>query len=132
MFKSYFKLAARNLRKRKTSTFINVLSLSAGLACCTLAVLFYRYEIAFDKGFDNAEDIYRVTSSFSDGSKAPTTALPYSKYLKNEIPEIEQASRLDAPGINVLQVQGAADNTPYSINNGYWVDPDFFHIFSFH
>jgi len=82
MFKSYLKLALRNLWKRKTTTAINVLSLSVGLASCALVFLFCQHELSFDKGFDNGDDIYRVTSTFSDGGKAPTTALPFSKYLK--------------------------------------------------
>jgi putative ABC transport system permease protein len=129
MFKSYLKLALRNLWKRKTTTAINVLSLSVGLASCALVFLFCQHELSFDKGFDNNDDIYRVTSNFSDGSKAPTTALPFYKYLKSEIPEIEQLSRLD---INYNKVKGGSQPTPFSVDAGYWVDPQFFKIFSFH
>jgi len=129
MFKSYLKLALRNLWKRKTTTAINILSLSVGIASCALVFLFIQHELSFDKGFDNNEDIYRVTSSFGDGSKAPTTALPYYKYLKSEIPEVEEVCRLDA---EYMQVKGGNLTTPYSEDAAYWVDPDFFKIFSFH
>jgi len=129
MFKSYFKLALRNLWKRKTATGINILSLSVGLTSCALVFLFCQHEFSFDKGFDNSGDIYRVTSSFSDGGKAPTTALPYYKYLKSEIPEVEVVSRLDA---EYMQVKGGNLTTPYSEDAAYWVDPDFFKILSFH
>ncbi|WP_428327405.1 ABC transporter permease [Mucilaginibacter sp.] len=133
MFKSYLTLALRNLWKRKTTTAINVLSLSAGLACCALVFLFCQHEFSFDKGFDNTADIYRVTTTFRDGSQAPTVGQPYAKYLKSEIPEIEQVSRLDATnGTVILQVQGAGTATPYTEDSGYWVDPDFFRVLSFH
>jgi len=91
--------------------------------------LFCQHEFSFDKGFDNSEDIYRVTSTFNDGSKAPTTALPFYKYLKSEIPEIEQLSRLDA---DIVQVKGGKLSTPVMEYGGYWVEPAFFKIFSFH
>lgn len=133
MFKSYFKLALRNLWKRKTTTAINVLSLSAGLACCALVFLFWQHELSYDKGFDNREDIYRVISIFKSGGKAPTVGLPYAKYLKSEIPEIEQVARLDPTnGSTLVQVQGVENATPYMEDSGYWVDPQFFDVLSFH
>jgi putative ABC transport system permease protein len=133
MFKTYIKLALRNLWKRKTTTLINISGLAVGLACCALVFLYFQHELSFDKGFDNRDDIYRVTSTFKDGSKAPTVGLPYAKYLKAEIPEIEEVSRLDATnGVVIVQTQGTGVSTPYTENSGYWVDPQFFQILSFH
>ncbi|BAU52045.1 ABC transporter permease [Mucilaginibacter gotjawali] len=133
MFKSFLKLALRNLWKNKTSTAINVLSLSVGLASCALVFLFYQHELSFDKGFDNAADVYRVTSTFKDGSKAPTVALTYAKYLKSEIPEIEKVSRIDPTnGTTIVQATGSETATPYAEDSGYWVDPEFFGVLSFH
>jgi len=133
MFKSYLKLALRNLWKRKTSTAINVLSLSVGLASCALVFLYCQHELSFDKGFEHSDDIYRVTSDFGGGSKAPTVGLPYAKYLKSEIPEVEQAARLDPTnGVTIVQVQGVGSSTPYAEDSGYWVDPGFFNLLSFH
>ncbi|MGZ3873787.1 MAG: ABC transporter permease, partial [Mucilaginibacter sp.] len=133
MFKSYLKLAFRNVWKRKTTTAINVLSLSAGLASCALVFLFWQHELSFDKGFDNGDDIYRVTSTFKDGSKAPTVGLPYATYLKSEIPEIERVTRMDPTnGVVIVQVPDVAASTPYTADSGYWVDPAFFNVLSFH
>jgi putative ABC transport system permease protein len=59
--------------------------------------------------------------------------LPYAGYLKAEIPEVIAASRLDPTnGATVVQAQGTPDSTPYIENSGYWVDPDFFEVLSFH
>ncbi|MFB9844125.1 ABC transporter permease [Mucilaginibacter ginsenosidivorans] len=132
MIRTYFRLAFRNLWKNKITTAINVLDLAVGLACCALVFLFFQHELSFDKGFDNGEQIYRITSTFKDGSKAPTVGLPYARYL-NEIPEIEQAARLDPTnGVTIVQVQGTGDQPPYTENSGYWVDPNFFDLLSFH
>jgi len=133
MFKTYIKLALRNLWKHKTTTLINISGLAVGLACCALVFLYFQHESSFDKGFENAENIYRVTSTFKDGSQAPTVGMPYAKFLKAEIPEIEEVSRLDATnGTVIMQAQKAGVSTPYAEDSGYWVDPDFFHILSFH
>jgi putative ABC transport system permease protein len=133
MFKSYLKLALRNLWKRKTTTAINILSLSVGLASCALVFLFCQHELSFDKGFDHSEDIYRITSDFGGGSKAPSAPFPYATFLKSEIPEIEQVSRMDPTnGVTIVQVAGIGNATPYIEYSGYWVDPQFFDVLSFH
>jgi putative ABC transport system permease protein len=135
MLKSYLKLAIRNIWKRTITTGINVLSLAVGITSCALVFLYYQHEKSFDKGFDNADRIYRVTTTFGKGddAKAPTAGLPYAKYLKAEIPEVEQVARLDATnGVTIVQVSGNGAATPYAVNCGYWVDPTFFDIFSFH
>jgi len=133
MFNNYFKLALRNTWKHKTTTAINILSLSIGITCCALVFLYAQREFSFDKGFDNSSDIYRVTSTFKGGSGAPTAGLPFAKYLKSEIPEVEQVSRLDPTyGTVIVQAAGNSTSTPYAVNSGYWVDPAFFDIFSFH
>jgi len=133
MFKTYLKLALRNLWKRKTTTAINIFSLAIGLTCCALVFLYWQHELSFDKGFDNRDDIYRVVSIFKGDAQAPTVGLPYAKYLKAEIPEIEQVTRMDPTnGSVIVQVQGGKDATPYVQDSGYWVDPQFFDVLSFH
>ena len=95
--------------------------------------LFAQHEFSFDKGFDDADDIYRVTSTFAGGSKAPTVALVYAKYLKADIPEIEQVTRMDPTnGTTIVQVRGNGTSTPYTADSGYWVDPEFFDVLTFH
>ena len=133
MFKTYLKLAFRNLWKRKSTTAINVLGLAVGLASCALVFLYFQHELNFDKGFVNGNNIYRVTSSFNGDAGAPTVGLPYALYLKSEVPEVEDVARMDPTvGTTVVQVNGPGINTPYTEYSGYWVDPGFFDILSFH
>jgi putative ABC transport system permease protein len=132
MFKNYLKLALRGLWKHKTTTAINILSLSVGLASCALVFLFCQHELSYDKGFADSANIYRIVSDFGGGG-APTVPFPYTKFLKSEIPEIEQTARMDPTnGTVIVQAQSAAPAAPYSVDSGYWVDPTFFDIFSFH
>lgn len=60
MFKSYLKIAYRNIRKNKIYSFINISGLSVGLACCLIILLFVKYELSFDKFHSKADRIYRV------------------------------------------------------------------------
>ena len=61
MFRNYFKIGLRNLWKYKSSTVINVIGLSTGLAAFVLIALFLRDELSYDKHFENVEEIHRVT-----------------------------------------------------------------------
>jgi len=59
MFSNYFKAAWRIFQKQQAFTFINVLGLSVGIACCILLLLYTDYEFNFDKFHKNATNIYR-------------------------------------------------------------------------
>jgi len=133
MFRSYFTVASRNLLKRKISTGVQIIGLAIGLACCILVALYFRRELSYDRGFEHGDRIHRVVSDFKDGSRAPTAPWVYSSLLKQEIPEIDAVSRLDAK--NSPCIVKAMDDTaavPYLEWTGYWVDPNFFDLFSFH
>ena len=60
MLKNYFKVAMRNLLKRKVYTAINILGLATGMAVCMLIVLFVQSELGYDKHHENGDNIYRV------------------------------------------------------------------------
>ena len=61
MYKNYLKIGFRNLMKYKSGTAINIIGLSTGLACFILIGLYVKDELSYDRHFDNAENIYRVT-----------------------------------------------------------------------
>ncbi len=61
MFKNYFKIGLRNLWKYKSSTIINVIGLSTGIAAFVLIGLFVKDELSYDRHHEHAENIYRVT-----------------------------------------------------------------------
>ena len=60
MIKNYFKIAWRSLVKDKQFTILNVLGLSAGLACALLIFLWVGDEMRFDKFFANDDRLHRI------------------------------------------------------------------------
>ena len=76
MLKNYFKIGARNLRRHKGYTFINITGLAVGMACCLLIVLFVQDELSYDRFHEKADRIYRVTWNVGDFSKS--AAVPAS------------------------------------------------------
>ncbi|MXY97893.1 MAG: ABC transporter permease, partial [Gemmatimonadetes bacterium] len=49
MFRNYFTVAVRHLSRRKGYSFINVMSLALGIACCLLIILYIRDELSYDR-----------------------------------------------------------------------------------
>ena len=60
MLRNYFKIAWRNLLKRKTYAFINIFGLALGAAICLLIVLFINSERSVDSWRGDADDVYRM------------------------------------------------------------------------
>jgi putative ABC transport system permease protein len=77
MIRNYFKVASRNIAKRKLYSFINAVGLSLGIAFCMLICLFIQDEKSFDQFHVNKADIYRINNkrfdfvAFRNGEKEP-------------------------------------------------------------
>ena len=99
MFRNYFKISLRNLLRNKGFSFINLFGLTIGITCCLLIGLYIANELSFDKYHANADRIWRVSRLFTnkDGSMRlhlGHLAPPFAPLLKNEFPDIEEATRL--------------------------------------
>src|SRR6478609_8861400 len=60
MFRSYFKIAMRNLIKNRIYGIINILGLATGMAVALLIAFWIIDEISFDRTFPNSDRIMRV------------------------------------------------------------------------
>ena len=75
MFKNHLKIAWRNLLKDRQFTLLNILGLSAGLACALLIFLWVNDERSYDKFFANDNQVYQVMNT---GSQTATLKFPTS------------------------------------------------------
>jgi putative ABC transport system permease protein len=128
MFKNYLKVAFRYLTRHKGYTFINILGLSVGIACCILIALFVRSEWSFNRFHPNSERIHRAwLEEFYQGEifRNTVTPIPLVPVLQAGIPEIESSCRI------------ASMRPPVKYNNNIFneevnmVDSTFFKIFHF-
>lgn len=78
MFKNYFKIAWRNLRKNKIYSLINILGLASGLAIALLIGLWIWDEMSFNKNFDNYDRLVTVLQTQRADKEIVT--YPYSAY----------------------------------------------------
>lgn len=89
----------RSLARKKGYSFINIASLTVGLACCLVIFQYVAFEYSFDRFHENERDIYRVgqdtpllAEEFGDGGAFTGYALAPS--LAEGIPEIVNVTRL--------------------------------------
>jgi putative ABC transport system permease protein len=132
MFRNYLKIAWRNLIKDKQFTILNILGLSAGLACTLLIFLWVNDELSFDKSFSNDDQIYQLMEhqddhgniGISDGSSGLL-----SDAVKQQAPEVEYASPVAPPGWFPKFTLSVNDKNLKAA--GQYAGKDYFNIFSF-
>ena len=94
MLKNYFKIAFRNLIKRKAFSVINILSLALGLTGGIFMLVYALDEFSYDKFHQNGDRIYRVNTVFKDAKSGDesynsTNGWPVGKILESDFPEVE-------------------------------------------
>jgi putative ABC transport system permease protein len=132
MIRNYIKIAFRNLKKDKQFTFLNVLGLSAGIACTLLIYLWVHDELSYDKFFANNKQIYQVMEHRKSGE---TTGLSdessglVSEVIKLQNPEVVYAAPVAPPDWWQKFTLTSGEKNIKAV--GQYVGKDYFNIFSF-
>jgi putative ABC transport system permease protein len=106
MLKNYFKIAWRNLLKKKVYSIINIVGLGIGMTCCVLIFMFVQDELSYDQYHVNKDRIYRVIDGESIEGQNPD----YSSFWVWGNAPVGPALQLDFPEIEkVVQFSGRAD-----------------------
>ena len=97
MIKNYLIVAFRNIRRQKAFSFINIMGLAVGMACCIIILLGIQDTLSQDRFHENSNDIYRIIeevefANFSE--KWAVTAGPLGPSLKKDFPEIINTARI--------------------------------------
>jgi len=132
MLKNYLKIAFRNLKKDKLFTLLNVVGLSAGIACTLLIYLWVHDELSYDKFFANNSRIYQVmehrknsgSQSLSDESSGMV-----SDALKVQDGAVEYAAAVAPADWFPKSTLTVGDKNIKA--SGQYAGKDYFKIFSF-
>jgi putative ABC transport system permease protein len=126
MLRNYLKIALRNIAGNPLFSGINVIGLAIGLACCVVISIFVQYELSYDKHWTNAERIHRVTRDFfGNDLRLAAIAPPIGPLLAEDFPEIEDVTRILAPGRITL----IRDGVSYNEERMAIADPNMFEFF---
>lgn len=128
MFRSYMKIAWRNITRNKINSLINIMGLALGMASAILLLLNIQYGISVDQFHQNKANLYTVYNRSNFNGQLlcwNTTAPPLAPALKAEFPEIKNAARVMGSG-RLLRYNDKKINA-----NGNFVDAPFLSMFSF-
>ncbi|MDH5707409.1 MAG: ABC transporter permease, partial [Candidatus Aminicenantes bacterium] len=92
MLKNYIKITWRNIRNNKIYSFINIMGLAVGMACCILILLWIQDELSFDKFHENYSALYRTIPELQD-TKFSSNPLALAAVFKEQYPEVRQITR---------------------------------------
>ncbi|WP_299903058.1 ABC transporter permease [uncultured Aquimarina sp.] len=129
MIRNYFKIAWRNLWRRRGFTFINITGLSIGMTASFLMLLYVSFELSYDNFHSKTDNIYRVVADIktpSDNIEANITAWAVPPNLEKDFPEITSAVR-----INDLNMIVRKDDLKFKETNAIAADSSFFSVFDF-
>ncbi len=134
MLRNYFKIAFRNLKRRKGYALINILGLATGMAACLIIFMVVRYELSYNTSQPAYANIYRVNTEDKgpEGiSYTPGVPYPALEALRIDFPQIKTGVLYAAFGAQVA-VQSKAGTVQNKFMEGsgmFFCDPQFFDIF---
>jgi ABC-type antimicrobial peptide transport system permease subunit len=133
MFKHHLLLIYRTFKRYKTSFFINLIGLSAGLTCALLIYLWLSDEVGMDKFHRRGKQLYQVMSNeITEQGIRTTDANPgvLAEALKAEMPEVEDALTA-SPTYWLGQSKISVDHTAGFKASGKFAGENFFKVFSY-
>ncbi|WP_222983675.1 ABC transporter permease [Flagellimonas meishanensis] len=132
MIKSLFKIAWRNLIKRKVFSSISILGLAIGFGSAILIYLFLSYHLSFDDFHPNQDRIYRMATEehMDDINYSASVPPAFAKVFREDYAYAEKVAKIvDREGL-VLDVEQNGGINKYS-KNIMFAEEDFFKIFNF-
>jgi putative ABC transport system permease protein len=129
MFKTFLKIAFRNLSKQKGFAFINIMGLTLGMASGILIALFVWDEKQYDLDTPDAGNIYRLYthSHKTEGtSKFAVTSPMFAPTLKQQFPEVKETARIMQISSKSLFESG---DKKINQEGGILAEPSFLKIF---
>lgn len=129
MWKTYFKLAYRNLFKDKLSAGINILGFATAISCCILVFVYLHQQSDLDTFHEGVERIFQVQQNLetptSDKLRLGPTPMPLGPLLDADFPQVELVSRAQRSQATVR-----VDDSMFDERITF-VDPSFLHLFTF-
>ncbi|WP_300439111.1 ABC transporter permease [Christiangramia sp.] len=129
MIRNYLKTGSRNIIKNKGTFAVNIIGLALGIASVIMIMLYVLDELSYDRFNEKADQIVRVVFKAEVNGEQMNEAVvmaPVAQTLKNDLPEVTQATRLAKSYNNRLEHKGIY----YGQSELGYVDPNFFDVFT--
>jgi putative ABC transport system permease protein len=133
MIGNYVLIALRLLRKNKLFSFINILGLATGIACCMLIALHVEDEFNYEKGFAEYEKVFRINTTFiqqGNTELSPNTSPPIAMEVARALPEVQTATRV-MKSLGVEQHIVRYSDKSFFESKAFLVDSTFLDVFPY-
>lgn len=124
MFTNYVKVTLRNIKRYSGYSFINIMGLTIGMACCILILLWVRDEFGFDRFHENYNDLYRTIPKIKD-TRYSSNPLAMASIFKEKYPEVLRITRYCSRTVLIKYKDNIFNES------GALVDDDFLKMFTF-
>ncbi|NOR14094.1 MAG: FtsX-like permease family protein, partial [Candidatus Aminicenantes bacterium] len=129
MLKNFFKVALRNLWRKKLFSAINIIGLSVGMTCFFLIAIHVKDEFSYDNFHKNGDNLYRVAlERIYPDNVVFYAIIPHSlsEAILMDFPEVEQMTRLLKAGQAVVFRYG---DTRFEEDKLFFADSNVFEMF---
>jgi putative ABC transport system permease protein len=134
MITNYFLIAFRSLKKNLLHSSINITGLSIGIAAVVMIFSYVRFELSFDKHFQDYDRIHRISLSFPNGELERSIATNYPvvhRTFPSQFPEIEKSTRLFNAQFSGNKNYVRIDDEVFPDQKIFYGDSTFFDVFQF-
>lgn len=137
MFKNYFNIAVRNLKRNKIFSLINIAGLAIGISASLVIYLIVQHEFSFDTFHKDGDRIYRIVSKieFPDltihNSGVP---VPTAKATRNEITGIESVTHFITAYESKVSIPITGNHSPAVFRTQskiIYADEEYFKLFNY-
>ncbi len=125
MFRNYFIIAIRNLKRNFNYASLNIIGLTLSIAACLIIFLITKNELTFDAYHEKADRTYRVTMNALDFN--PSVSLAIAPAMRTAFPELEKVSQYWQRTDGLVKV----GNTRYMQDEYAFADAAFTDIFDY-
>ena len=139
MFKNYFTIAWRNIKRHKGYAAINITGLAVGMAACVLLFIVVQYEMSYEKFQPNYNRIYQIVTqdNYPDGIQyTPGVPFPSVDAVRADFPQVTTGALFASYGsqVTVLGNDAASNSSEKKFieeSGFFFADPQFFKVFHY-
>ncbi|MEO6722237.1 MAG: ABC transporter permease [Ferruginibacter sp.] len=133
MFKNYFKIAWRNLKRNKAYALLNIVGLSLGIACSILIFVLVSYHLSFDTFHKNKDRVYRITTEWHAETVSHSAAVPQplGKAFRNDFSFAEKTARVVDYDDKLISIPGPENKKFMEEKGVVFAEPAIFDILDF-
>ena len=135
MLKNYLITAYRQLLRHRTTTLMNVISLTVGITCCLVVYVIVKHEYTYDNFQPQADRMYRVVSQTQrpDGTDYQgAVCFPMAEALRDELPAVASATQVYARNYAIIKrIDSAGNEQRFQAYHSIYADKHFLQTFDY-